>query len=29
VHMIAYDIDIIEQKRAVLRVVIGTRSCER
>jgi len=27
--MIAYDIDIVEQKRAVLRVVVGARSCER
>jgi len=28
VRIIAYDIDIVEQKRTVLRV-IGARSCER
>jgi len=27
-RMIAYDIGIVEQKRAVLRVVVGVRSCE-
>jgi len=26
---IAYDIGIVEQKIAVLRVVVGARSCER
>jgi len=29
VRTIAYDISIVEQKRAVLRVVVSTRSCER
>jgi len=29
VHMIAYDIGIIEQKKAVLRVIVDARSCER
>jgi len=27
--MIAYDISIVERKKAVLRVVVGARSCER
>jgi len=27
--MIAYDIGIVEQKRAELRMVVGARSCER
>jgi len=29
VRTIAYNIGIIEQKRAVLRVIVGARSCER
>jgi len=29
VRTIAYDIGIVEQKKAVLRVAVGARSCER